>query len=162
MIKSIVIIILIIGFVFLVYAFFPRKAPHDDVITEEGSMLNLPVIIKEVMETNKDGPFVIIQVSGTENFLQITADNQGIQLDFPMATEAQLKYKSKIIMVGENLGLKLTENRGTDGTLFLDFDINGKPEYISGIVKKFLIQVYNAEETSNLTYQHWGLSKKAS
>ena len=150
------ILILLIGVALIFYLYFSQKITQEQTATLEGNSSDLQGIIKKLMYSINEGSYVIVKVSDTESFLQFTGDKKGIQLDFPMLTEVQQQHKNNIIKVGNDLGLLLIENKGTDGSLFLDFNIHGSAEQISEIIKTFLTEVFKAGETSKLTYEYYG------
>jgi len=162
MVKTIVISIILIVIAFVFYLYFAVKEGRSLPFNFTGNQSQVTDIIKNLLFSNQDDSFVIIKVSGTENFLQFTGHDQGIQLDFPMATDQQKTLKETIVQVGSDLGLKFEENTGTDGTLFLDFNISGEPENIGVAVNTFLEKVFKTNKSTKLEYECWGLNPKTS
>src|ERR1044072_2401128 len=63
--------------------------------------------------------FLVVTVAGSEDFLQMTAGEESVQIDFPLVTERQCGFESKIRATAEGEGLTIEENLGSDGAGFL-------------------------------------------
>ena len=100
---KIIIIIVIIALVVVII-----KAQVSSVVEPEHSIRNIDNIeplIGRLMNSQKDQAFVIITKHGTEDFIQFTGDEIGVQLDFPIITENQKKYECKFKSVVQKMGL---------------------------------------------------------
>lgn len=136
-----------------------HKQRDDRSLAQQSSDQQLDSLIRGLMNSTKDGSFLIVGVQGSEDFLQLTGNSTGVQLDFPLLTDRQQSLESKIRNAAANQNLMIKEQRGSDGSRFLDIDINGEPNYIAAVCRRFMEQVYGASETT-FRYQHDGLSQR--
>ena len=111
-----------------------------------------------LMHALNDRAFLIISVSGTDDFLQLTGDTQGVQIDFPLITDRQLTLESKIRLAAEAEGLEVVENKGSGGERFLDIDIEGDAVEVARVCRVLLRNVFGAEDGARLEFEGDGLS----
>jgi hypothetical protein len=97
-----------------------------------------------------DGAALLVELPGTEDFLQFTADGEILQLGFPVITPRQQGLESDLRAVAASLGLSVTDSRGTDGARFVDIELRG-PEASSAIAR-MLQELYGVTEQSALRF----------
>ena len=102
---------------------------------------------------SRPGAFLIVQVAGTDDFLQITATPDAVEIDFPLITERQQGLEPQIRQTAADMQLQVRETRGTDGSRFLDCDIGGTPAEISSVCRQLLQRVFDARDDATLTYE---------
>ncbi len=100
--------------------------------------------------------FLIIGLSGTEDFLQLTATPQSAQIDFPLITARQRSLEPKIQQIAAELKLDFYETRGSDGSRFLDCDLKGTAREIADACRELLTRVFGISEDRRLTFKSDG------
>jgi len=147
--------ILIVIFAIIVLGTFllVRSKQNQEIPKIKGSLNELEENISKLMGSNNDNAFLIVEVSGTEDFIQFSGDDKGVQLDFPLVTERQKEMEAQIRQSAKNQNLAIIENKGSDGSRFLDIDIDGNPFKIAEISKDLLKNIYGVNESSTLMYQ---------
>jgi hypothetical protein len=134
-----------------------QKRHVDQPNASRSSGLQLDDLIRRLMNSKKDGAFLIVGVQGSEDFLQMTSVSTRVQLDFPLITDRQQSLESNIRRAAANQKLIVKEQRGSDDSRFLDIDIDGEPTHIAAVCRRFMEQVYGASE-ARFRYEHDGLS----
>lgn len=139
---------LIISFVFIILWFF--IFPHKIELPEKiGSIDEFTIFLSDLENANNEDAFLIITLKDTDDFIQLKYfESYGFEIDFPLVTPMQKENESKIREVCKNLYLPITENLGTDGSLFLDIYIQPKEVKISETVIKLFEQIYSADRKS--------------
>jgi hypothetical protein len=100
-----------------------------------------------------DGAFLIITVSGTEDFVQLIADCEGVEIDFPLITGRQKGFEWKFRSIAEFEGCPLSENRGDDGARFLDVELPADSAEVSRIVELFLVELFGVGPHTELDFE---------
>lgn len=114
--------------------------------------------VDRLMRAPSDHAFLIISVSGTDDFLQLTGNMKGVQIDFPLITARQLSLESKIRLTAEAEGLVVVENKGSDGSRFLDIDIEEDVAGVTLVCRVLLREVFGAGEAARLEFNGDGLA----
>jgi len=121
-------------------------------------LAKLKPYIEQLISTSPSaGAFLIVTVSGTEDFLQMTGDTSGVQLDFPLITGRQISLESRIRMVAEGRGLVLVENSGSDGSRFLDIDLSADPVEAARASEILLREVFGVTDATSLEFAGDGI-----
>ena len=97
-----------------------------------------------------DCAVLIVELPGTEDFLQFTADGEILQLGFPVITPRQQGLEGRLRAVAALLNLSVTDSRGTDGTRFVDVALQAR-EASSAIARMFQ-ELYGVTEQSALRF----------
>ena len=121
------------------------------------SIIDIPVFVDQLMRAVGGGAFLIIGVGDSDDFIQLSGDATGVQLDFPMVTARQQSKELIIRSVAKAEGLVLVENYGSDGTRFLDFDIEPPAQRIADVCATMLRQVFDVSDRSELFFELEGL-----
>jgi len=127
-------------------------------LSNSGFAFELPVYIDRLMRSKDEDAFLTIQVAQSEDFLQLTGDNNGVQLDFPMITSRQRGYEKKIRSAAASANLVVVENHGSDGALFLDIDLEGPSQMIAAVCSRMLREIFSVGDDTGLIFQHVGLA----
>ncbi len=106
------------------------------------------------MQSTNEYSFLIIKIQGTYDFIQFTGDTKGVQLNFPLITEEQKQHEAAFNNVSKKLNLKVIENKGSDGSRFLDIDINGNANEISNTIKSFIKNLFNVDQSTSLEFEY--------
>jgi len=122
------------------------------------NLSKLQPYLEQLIHTSpNDHAFLIVTVSGTEDFLQMTGDSGGVQLDFPLVTGRQQSMESTIRMVADRNGLVLVENRGSDGSRFLDIDLSADAVEAARVCEILLREVFAVDNTTGLEFAGDGI-----
>ena len=151
-------VIVIIAVVVVLILWMMKSKPTS--ITNQGTLSDIPRYIGALLESDIPGAFLIITHESSGDFLQFTARENTIQMDFPLITEQQKKKSNKLKVVCSELGLKLEENTGSDGSKFCDWNLRATPEEMSRIITSVFIQTFESKEEDHLIFQYGGLTIK--
>lgn len=125
----------------------------DETNSFMGTVDDIQTTIEKLMKSQKDDAFLIITIQGTEDFIQLTGDINGVQLDFPLITSRQNELETYFWKAAEDLDLKVVENKGSDGSRFLDIDINGNASNVSDLVKTFISNFLSVNRGTKLEFE---------
>ena len=100
-----------------------------------------------------DTAFLIITVSGTEDFVRLIAEGEGVELDFPLITGRQMSFEWKVRAIAECEGCSLVENRGDDGARFLDVELPADAAEVSRIVEVFMSELFGVGPHTELHFE---------
>lgn len=126
--------------------------------SERGNVFDTPRYVARLMRSADERAFLIVHIAHSSDFLQLTGDARGVQIDFPMVTPRQRGFEARIREVSSRESLAVVENHGSDGTRFLDIDVAGTPEAVAAVCSKILRGVYNVSGEAELVFQHSGLA----
>ena len=147
-------ILIAISAIIILGAFLFVRSKQSQVIPKiQGRLKNLEENLSKLMGSNNGHAFLIVEVSGTEDFIQFSGDVKGAQLDFPLVTDHQKEMEAQIRQSAKNQNLAIIENKGSDGSRFLDIDIDGSPSEIAEISKGLLVSIYGVNESTALMFQ---------
>ena len=147
-------ILIFISAIIILGAFlFVRSKQSQEIPKTQGSLKNLEENLSKLMGSNNGHAFLIVEVSGTEDFIQFSGDDKGAQLDFPLVTDHQKEMEAQIRQSAKNQNLAIIENKGSDGSRFLDIDIDGSPSEIAEISKGLLVSIYGVNESTALMFK---------
>lgn len=124
-----------------------------------GPRPRLEDLVRRLMHSQQDGAFLIVGAGNSEDFLQMTGGPSGVQLDFPLLTDRQKSLDPRIRSVAAGQGLSIQENRGTDGSVFLDISIDGDAARIADACRRFMADVFGSAE-EHFRYEHDGLDEQ--
>jgi hypothetical protein len=110
------------------------------------------------MRSEDPHAFVIVNVAHSEDFLQLSGDRNSVQVDFPLITPRQRSLEGTIRDVAEHEGLDVVETSGSDGSRFLDVNVNGDYRAVAAICSKILRGVYSLSGHVELKFEHVGLA----
>jgi hypothetical protein len=148
--KIIIISIFVVLAIWFVVSCTKKSDDHGKII---GSLKDIENKINLLMNGNNEQSFLVIEISGTGDFIQFTGDKKGVQLDFPLLTENQKRMESKIRSIAKDQSLTVVENKGTDGNKFLDIDLNGTPAAVSKKIKSFLEKLFDVNDNTKLKFE---------
>lgn len=126
--------------------------------TERGHVFDIPGYISRLMRSADARAFLTIRLAGSDDFLQMTGGERGVQLDFPMITPRQRSFEAKVRESVAGQGLAIVENYGSDGARFLDIEVEGTPQAVAAVCSKMLRAVYSVPGDAELIFQHAGLA----
>jgi hypothetical protein len=121
-----------------------------------GSTIDIENYIDGLVGAPDEDGVLIITISGTSKFVQFNGGGYGVQMDFPLVTPEQKSMRASIETGGKEMGLVAIINLGTDGSEFIDFDLNGNPSEISKIVESFMAKLYGTNQSTQLEFVKHG------
>jgi len=108
----------------------------------------------------RDSGTLVIQVVDTELFLQFTGGPSGIQMDFPLITQAQRAREPRIRRFFEARQLHVRTTFGSDRSQFLDIDLAADPAFITTIAEAALAEIFDVRPPIELAFmgEGWGVA----
>ena len=126
--------------------------------SETGRIFDLPIYVDRLMRSNGPYAYIIINIVHSEDFVQLSGSASGVEVDFPQITPRQRSFEEKIRGVAGREGLEVVETHGSDGSRFLDLNVNGESRVVAAICSKVLREVYSVSGDVELLFQHVGLA----
>ncbi len=117
------------------------------------SMQDIHDAVEGLIRTEADNAYLIIEIVGTEDFVQLGAHGEPVILDFPQITPRQRKFRQQIESVCSDLGLELQIVLGSNGAEFLDYELEHNPTEVAAIVEAVLRRVYGVEASTPLHFE---------
>jgi hypothetical protein len=149
---KIIISILVLLLIAIIY-FRNFHKPNTGTVTIGKSDL-IESMLDGLMKSTNEYGFLIISKQGSDDFIQFTGDKTGVQLAFPLVTERQKSQESDFRGSSAKLNLEVVENKGRDGSWFLDINIKGNSSEISDTVKKFLAFLFDVDSNTQLEFTY--------
>ncbi len=146
--------LILIALILIAFFSFNFLSKSNDSVTSIGNVQNIENIIENLMKSTNEYAYLIIKIQDSEDFIQFTGDAKGVQLDLPLITERQKELETAFWHVGKDLNLKVVENKGSDGSRFLDIDLNGNAFEITNIVKIFIEKLFNVNSSTKLVFEY--------
>jgi len=147
-------VLIIAGIVFAILAIAFLAMPRQyELFSKLGTISDIQKNIEGLLSSNDEKAFLIITVTNTNQFVQFSAYDKIVQMDFPMIKDEQKDRRQKITEFCKSLGLELTVNIGTDGSEFLDYDLSGTPNEITSTIAQIISKVFNVSPTTELSFQ---------
>ena len=125
---------------------------------EAGRVFDLPRYVGRLMRSQNPRAYVVIGIAHSADFMQLSGDAGGVQIDFPQITPRQRSFEQRIREAASREGLEVLENYGSDGSLFLDLNVEGEWRAVAAVCSKLLRQVYSVSGEAELIFQHVGLA----
>jgi hypothetical protein len=125
--------------------------------SESGRVFDIRLYVARLMRANDACAFLIIKIP-PDDFMQLTGDESGVQVDFPLITARQRGFETKIREAASRANLEVIENSGSDGSRFLDLNVNGAPDHVAAICSKLLREVFSISGDVELMFEHDGLA----
>jgi hypothetical protein len=132
-------------------------------ILEVEKIMNIPNItgwlreieyyIHKLMSGDNDTAFLVIEIAGTEDFIQFLKNEKGVQLDFPLITDRQKQLEERVRQEAFEQNLELLENNGTDGMPFLTIfliPVNGTSLEVAQSIENLLINIFGVNANTML------------
>lgn len=124
-----------------------------------GDFRDIPAFLTKLIHATADDAFLIITIVDTGDFLQFSAAEGIVQMDYPLVTKRQRETAERLSAVCSQLGLTLDKNKGSDGTDFIDYDISGTSTEMAAVVQKVLEQAFDVSEGQKLVFEGNGLEE---
>jgi len=123
-----------------------------------GIISDIPRYLEALLKSDDPHAFLIITRESSGDFLQFTAGENIVQMDFPLITEQQKNKAEQLKNICSNLGLVLEEHAGTDGSKFYDWNLSGNPEEMFKIIAPIFIRVFGAKSDDVIRFDHDGIT----
>lgn len=109
--------------------------------------------LEGLMASSGQDSFLVVTVKGTEDFIQFTGDQTGVQLDFPLVRARQKIMEPSFRETAKKLGVTVVESEGSDGSRFLDVNIEGSPSEVRQVSSAFLAKFFHVTDDSDLEFE---------
>lgn len=119
-------------------------------------LADLPAAINGLLGSPTEDAFLIVSISGTEDFVQLGGSRGTAFLDFPQITARQQALRDTVEIVCSDLGLTLETNVASNGAEFLDYELSGSADEMAVVVEQVLIRVYGVDATTRLEFETHG------
>ena len=117
------------------------------------SLNDIPSAIDGLLRSDAEDAFLIIKISGSEDFVQLGGYLGTAFLDFPQITERQQELRATVEFVCADLGLTLEKIVASNGAEFLDYELTGSADEMAAIVEQVLIRVYGVNPGTGLEFE---------
>ena len=145
-----VIIIIVLAVVLILWMMkSPSPIPSAK---SKGVLADLSLYLSALLESDDPYAFLIVTHESSGDFLQFTAGDNTVQMDFPLITEQQKNKAEKIKATCSNLGLVLEENKGSEGSEFYDWNLTGSPDEMSKIISSVFTQAFEVKEDDSMEF----------
>ena len=131
--------------------FFSGLRVNLERVSVVGSTNDIATLISRLMHPSGYG-FLVIRLNEQDDFIQCSGDPKGIQVNIPLITPRQIELESKIHIAINVLGLQLSETKGSDGSRFLDININGEAPQVSIIMQSLVYEVFGVTSSNKLRF----------
>jgi hypothetical protein len=146
-------VLAIIVFVVIILIAFLFLYQPDNTEDLAGTTKNLENYIGIMMLSAEKYAFVIATVRGTRDFVQFSGNTKNIRLDFPLITDRQKSMEAAFRTTAKEMDLKIIENRGTGGEVFLDIDLKGTTTEISVVARTFMERFFGITQDTKIKYR---------
>ena len=143
-------IIVFVVIVLVAFLFLYQPDNTEDLV---GTTKDLENYIGIMMLSAEKYAFVIATVKGTRDFVQFSGNTKNIRLDFPLITDRQKSMEVAFRTTAKEMDLKIIENRGTGGEVFLDIDLKGTTTEISVAARTFMERFFGITQDTKIKYR---------
>ena len=143
-------IIVFVVIVLVAFLFLYQPDNTEDLV---GTTKDLENYIGIMMLSAEKYAFVIATVKGTRDFVQFSGNTKNIRLDFPLITDRQKSMEAAFRTTAKEMDLKIIENRGTGGEVFLDIDLKGTITEISVAARTFMERFFSITQDTKIKYR---------
>ena len=134
------------------------RMTSDFTKTERGRASDIPSLVERVMLSPAEDAYLIINIHQDSAFMQMTGDENGVQLDFPLITPRQRSLEGRIREAATRLGLEAFDVDGSDDARFLDVEVNGEPRVVGAACAEVFREVFGEAADAELIFEHYGLA----
>ena len=125
---------------------------------EYGSTSDIASYVDRLARSTNECSFLIIGVGHADDFIQMTGDSSGVQLDFPLITTRQQMREELIKRAVQAEGLVVVENSGSNGARFFDINVEGSSRRIADICCRMLERIFEVDHNTVLSFDFDGLA----
>lgn len=151
------VIIIIVVVVVLILWMMKPQSPAE---ATQGVLSDIPRYLEALLKSDDPHAFLVITYESSGDFLQFTAGENTVQMDFPVITKQQKSKAEEIKNTCSSLGLTLEENTGSGDEKFYDWNLGGTSYEMSSTIATALNQAFGVKPEDQLIFQHDGLTMK--
>jgi len=140
-------IVVVLGIGLVIYLFAPRKK-----VVEKGFFHDLPNKFNVLLNSKPKVSTIIVAISGTEDFIQFSFDDEKVEMDYPVITPRQKELSPKFREICSQSGYQVREITGSDGAKFLDISVSSDSEDLVIISKRILTNLFGAKDDTKLKF----------
>jgi hypothetical protein len=128
---------------------------------EVGTVKDVARHIQRLIDAPERSSLIIELTEREDGFLQFTAGPNSIQIDHPLITPQQVQREDALRKAFSVAGLTPYETRGTDGSRFLDCDVQRDPAVITLLVQRVFESSFRIDSLNELRFVGYGLPPRA-
>jgi len=118
-----------------------------------GTLADVGAHVSELIASESADAFLIIEVAGTDDFLQLLTVSGILRLDYPLLTPRQRSLEPKLRSAAASLGLSVAGASDDDEFPVVDVDIPTGTDPAS-FVARFLAELYGVDASTPLRFEH--------
>lgn len=126
------------------------SAPAAEPIRTAGRLSDVPSYLAALQQASEPDAYLIIEVDGTDDFLQFTASSALVELDLPLVTERQQSLEDRFRAAAADLGLAVRDSQGPGGSRFLDVDLEASTA--GARAQEFLARLFGVRAETALVF----------
>jgi len=150
LVLAIIVFVVIILIASVAFLFLYRPDNTEDLA---GTIKDLENYIGIMMLSAEKYAFVVATVKGTRDFVQFSGNTKNIRLDYPLITDRQKSMEAAFRTTAKEMNLKVIENRGIGGEVFLDIDLKGSTAEISAVARTFMERFFGITQDTKIKYR---------
>ena len=121
-------------------------------VDEKGGIESIEGFLQSLMRSERSDAFRFIAVDGTDDFVQFTGDEGGVQLDMPLIADRQRSLEPAFRKACKLISERIETSEGSGGETFLDVKIEGTAAEIAEKVKVVMAEMYQVSEETPLRF----------
>lgn len=149
--KIVLVSILVLGALLIAYTALRSGGAAES--RKTGDLRDIEGVLQSLRESENPQSFLIVSVLDTGDFIQFSSNESAFEMDFPQITDRQKELRERFEATCAGLGLQLSVNRGTDGSEFLDYELEGEISVVSNVVRVVLTDVFGVGSSTSLQFE---------
>ena len=154
MLKAAIIVLILIG-LFAAKALI--KGWKNRTRKETEKLERLRDLVPQLMASKNKSSFLRISPDGHKEFFQITSENKRVQINFPLISEGQVALREIIEQAANRRNIPIHETTGSDGSKFLDIDIEENPDQVTNVLYYFMGEAFQTNIDDDVHFEYWGM-----
>ncbi len=153
------VIIIAVVILILIIWLKTKSSPFSgaDGFSDSGVLADTPKYLEALMKSDDPHSFLVVTHTPSDEFLQFTAEDNVVQMDYPLITEQQKNKSEMLREICNSLDLELELTTGSDGSKFYDWNLTGDAEEMFQAIAPIFIQAFGAKADDVVFFQHDGL-----
>ncbi len=137
------------------YLLWPKRQ-----VKVRGRISELAQYLRGLQNAGNPQAFLITDIIGTPHFIQFSRNNDGVQLNMPLITTDQISIKETLEKACRESGLQPQITQGSDGSEFLDCEIDGENEMVISVIEKIVSEAFEVSHSDKAKYTLAGYCQK--